>query len=435
MSVNTAYRLQADKLDSESNISLEDGVIHLYNGALKYQYNGEILPLSNHSLTSGQLIFVSTASDFPAAVGGVITLLPNVTYFITSDIDLLGDRLVGASDTTLIGGSSENCTLTSTGLGVGVALFTTEWTTPIRHISFVNVDTAIDINGVTNAPLALDWTGVNFLNVPNVGTISTCDNLIFSKGAFLNSQGLILTGTIGTIGFDNSIFAGTGTAGNIIYLDASCIVTRRFRITYSSFIDFSVTIGINVSASATISAERYILDTVNFSGGGTYLSGVTQTSNKALFTSCVGISNTAVNGQIYMQSNATATTIEVISTFYKVAGTTTASSDNEKYTATANRLTNDAVVTRKYLIQCNLSFDSTTGNVCEFGFYDSVLSGIRTPSKTKATANSAGRAENVSFSCVVSHVQGDYLEIHCSNTSGANDITVSDMNFVITEIK
>ena len=383
----------------------------------------------------GNLVFVDAKDKLPTAVGGVITLLANVTYFITTNIDLLGDRLVGASNTTLIGGSSENCTLTSTGLGVGIALFTTEWTTPIRHISFIDVDTAISINGVTNDPVALDWTGVNFLNVPNVGTISTASNFIFSKGAFLNSQGLIFTGTIGTIGIDNSLFVGTGSVGDIICLDASCIITRRFRIIYSSFVDFATTIAINVDVSATISAERYILDTINFSGGGTYLSGVTQTSNKALFTSCVGIDNTSVNGQIYMKGNATTTTIALSNTFYKVLGTTSASADNQKYIATSNRLTNDAVVTRKYLIQCTLSFDSTTGNVCEFGFYDSVLSAVRTPSRTTATANASGRAENVSFSCVVSHVQGDYLEIHCANTSGANNITVSDMNFVITEIK
>jgi hypothetical protein len=386
-------------------------------------------------LSSGDIIFISTASDFPAAVGGVITLLPNVTYFIISDIDLNGDRLVGASDTTLIGGSSENCTLTSTGLGVGVALFTTEWTTPIRHIAFVNVDTAIDINGVTNAPVALDWTGLNFLNVPNIGTVSTCDNLIYSKGAFLNSKGLRLTGTIGTVGLDNSIFVGTGDAGNIIELDASCIITRRFRIVYSSIVNFGSTVGINVNVNTTIPVETYILDTVNFAGGGTYLSGVTQTSNKSLFINSVGIDNTSVNGQIYMQDNASATTISVANTFYKVVGTTSASSDNQKYTATDNRLTNDAAVTRKYLIQCTLSFNGTNGNVCEFGFYDSVLSAIRTPSRTTATANAAGRAENVHFSCVVSHVQGDYLEIWCANTSSTNDITVSDMNFVITEIK
>jgi len=127
--------------------------------------------------------------------------------------------------------------------------------------------------------------------------------------------------------------------------------------------------------------------------------------------------------------------VSATNTFYKVLGTTTASADNAKYTHTNNRLTNDASIRRKYLIHCSLSFNSGNNHVCKFGFYDSVLSAIRTPSRTKGTANGSGRADSVSFSCVVSHIQGDYLEIHCANNTSAQNITVSDMNFLITEIK
>lgn len=382
---------------------------------------------------SGDIVFVGSKDDLPTASGGVITLADNVTYFFTNDLDLTGDRLVGGSDTTLIGGSSENCTITSTGLGVGVALFTTEWTTPIRHISFTDVDTAISISGVTNAPVALDWTGVNFVNIPNIGTISTCDNWIFSKGAILSSKGLVFTGSVGTIGIDNSIFVGSGAAGNIIELDASCTVTRRFRIIYSSVVAFGSTVGIDVDASATIPTEGFILDTVNFSGGSTYLGGVDNTSNKTLFVNCVGITNTSVNGQMYMQNNLVLTTITDTTNFFKVAGTTTASADNQKYSHTNNRLTNEAEIERKYRISCTLSFSSGNNNICEFGFYDSKLGGIRTPSRTLSTANAAGRAESIHFECVVQHSAGDYIEIHARNTSAVVDIDVTDMNVVITQ--
>lgn len=381
----------------------------------------------------GNIVFVGSKDDLPTAVAGVITLADNVTYFFTNDLDLNGDRLVGGSDTTLIGGSSENCTITSTGLGVGVALFTTEWTTPIRHISFTDVDTAISISGVTNAPVALDWTGVNFVNVPNIGTISTCDNWIFSKGAILNSKGLVFTGSVGTIGIDNSIFVGSGAAGNIIELDASCTVTRRFRIIYSSVVAFGSTVGIDVDASATIPTEGFILDTVNFSGGSTYLGGLDDTSNKSLFVNCVGITNTSVNGQMYMQNNLVLTTITDTTNFFKIAGTTTASADNQKYSHTNNRLTNEAEIERKYRISCTLSFSSGNNNICEFGFYDSKLGGIRTPSRTLSTANAAGRAESIHFECVVQHSAGDYIEIHARNTSAVVDIDVTDMNVVITQ--
>jgi hypothetical protein len=193
--------------------------------------------------------------------------------------------------------------------------------------------------------------------------------------------------------------------------------------------------GINFNASVTIPDESYILDTVNFGGGGTYLTGVGVTSNDALFINCVGIVNSAVNGQLYMQANATATTIANTTDFVKVAGTTTASADNSKFSHSDNRLTCDATISRKYLIQANLAFTAGNGNVCEFGFYDSQLVGIRTPSRTKSTANAAGRAEGVNFFCVLEMSSGDFLEVHARNTSAVTNITVEQMNFVITEIK
>jgi hypothetical protein len=370
----------------------------------------------------------------PSAVGGIVTLQAGKTYLISEPIDLQGDRIVAGGVCNLFGTSSETASITSTGLGVGVPLLTSDFTIVLESITIKNVDTAIAIDGNVNL-VALDWRNVNFENVPNVGVINTCDNFIFDTSAFLGAQGLRFTGTIGTVAMNNSLFRGLGSAGKIIELDASCTITRRFRIIYSSVVAFGSTVGIDVNTSAIIPIEAYILDTVNFSGGSSYLSGVDNTNNKALFVNCVGITNTAVNGQLFMQNNATATTISNTSDFFKIEGTTTASPDNAKFTHSDNRLTCDAVIQRKYLIQCTLSFAAGATNVCEFGFYDSQLVAVRTPSRTKATANAGGRAENVNFVCVVSMKQGDFLEVWAKNTSATTNITVDQLNFVITEIK
>lgn len=383
----------------------------------------------------GNWNFITQKSDLPTPVSGVITLPADQTWVIAGDIDLTGDRLDLAGITTIIGGSSETSYITSTGLTAGTALLTTTWTLAMQFVTFRDVDTLFDIDGSINPPLALDWTGVNFLNVPNVGIVNTCDNFVYTKGAFLNSKEFVFDGTHGTIAFNNSLLQGDGAAGDIVRIPATAVITRRFRIIYSSVIAFGSTNGININAATTIPDEGFILDTVNFGGGSTYLPGIGTTSNKALFIRCVGITNTAVNGQMYMQNNATATVVSVVNTFYKALGTTTPSPDNSKYLHSNNRLTNDATIARDYLIQCNLSFTSGNNNVCEFGFFDSKLGGIRVPSRTKSTANAAGRAENISFFCVVSHSQGDYIEIHVANTSATNNITVTDMNVVITEIR
>jgi hypothetical protein len=377
---------------------------------------------------------VNGREDFPDPIDGVIYLEQDKTYIISGFVDLNGNRLVTNGVCNLFGYSSETSYLTSTGLAEGVALITSEWTIVIEKLTIVDVDTAISIDGNTRL-VSLDWKAVNFIDVTNVGTINTCDNFIFDTGAFLGAQGLKFTGEIGTVALNNSLFRGLGSAGNIIELDADCVITRRFRVIYSSIIAFGSTVGIHVNTDAIIPTEAYILDTINFSGGSTYLSGVAVNTNKTLFKSCVGIKNTSVNGQLYMRGNSTATVIDNTTNFVKAAGTTLPSDDNEKYNHSNNRLTNNAVIQRKYLIQCTLSFDSGATDVCQFGFYDSKLDDIREPSITPATANAAGRAESVNLHCVVSHSQNDYIELWVRNTSGARNITVSNMNMIISEIK
>jgi hypothetical protein len=390
---------------------------------------------SSDTGTLSAITYVSSLGDLPTPSGGVITLLADHTYYFIGTVDLAGNRMVGALNTCILGSSSENAFITSTGLGTGVALFTSEWTTPIRHVSFKDVDTCLAISGATNAPLALDWTGVNFVNIPHVGTINTCDNFIFNKGSFLGAQGLVFTGSVGTFSIADSLLRGLGSAGSLVEINAGATITRRFRVTYSSVVAFGSTTGLDVSDSATINTESFILDTVSFSGGSTYLPGVSTSSNKSLFSNCTGIVNTSVNGQAYMRNNSTATTVSALNTFYKITGTTTPSADNAKYDHSNNRLTNAAAVERKYLIQCTLSFTSGTNDVCEFGFYDSKLGAIREPSRTTGTANSAGRLENLTLACVVQHSSGDYIEMHCANTSSVADITVDSLNLLITEIR
>jgi hypothetical protein len=415
-------------LDSTDSLYLDDATSDVPKKILYSDFTSSI----STNIATGNIIFVTTKTDLPTAVSGVITLEANKTYFFTTIVDLTGDRLVCAANTTILGGSSENCVIKSTGLSSSTALITSVYSLPIRNITITH-GTALNLDG-DGTTTALDWFGVNFTDCATIGTIKDYTNFIMQDSAFLNSGGLTLDGTIGTIGFTQCLFdLATTTTG--ITIASTCNITRRFRIIYSSFVTLSGETSINVSSSATIGNERYILDTINFSGGGTYIAGVDQTSNKSLFVNCVGITNTAVNGQLYMQGNTTATTISASNTFYKASGTTTASSDNSKYTHANNRLTNDAAISRKYLIQCVLSFNSSANDVCEFGFYDSKLSAVRTPSRTKATANASGRAESVSFTCVVSHNNGDYLEIHCSNTSGARNITIDQLNFIVTEIK
>jgi hypothetical protein len=380
---------------------------------------------------SGNVVEIAELSDFPTPdINDEIHLLANTAYYIKNHIDLNNSQLVCDGICAIFGSSSETSSLTSKSVN---AMITSAFTLPIQNISLTS-PIALDLDATANPDQALDWDAVNFVNCPIVGTIKNYGNFILTKSSFLNSSNLTFDGTVGTIGVDGCLF-NAATGGTAFILPATLTITRRFRLLYSAFVILAGETGIDFNAGVTVPDEAYILQNISFAGGGTYLSGINSTSNKALFNDCTGIVNTSVNGQIYMNNNATVTPIAVVSTFYKAEGVTTASPDNSKYTATDNRLTNDSAIARKYAIFCNLSFTSGNNNVCEFGFYDSKLGGVRLPSRTKGTANAAGRAENIGFMCVVQHAQGDYLEIWCANDTGSTDITVTDMNFVITEIR
>lgn len=376
------------------------------------------------------IVFVTRKSDFPSPVNGIITLEDNKTYFISKVIDLNGDRIISGQNTNLIGGSSEVSRIKSTGL-ISEALISSEWSLPMRNIT-LEANIALNLDANLNSNQALDFSGVNFTNCATVGIIKNYTNFIMVDSAFLSSSNLTFDGSIGTIGFSGTLFVGIA-GQTIINCPSTLILTRRFRLIYSSFVVFGGATGIYFDNNVDVLPESYILDTINFSGGATYLSGVDNTSNKSLFVNSVGIINTSVNGQMYMIDNTVETVISNSSIFYKVEGVTSASIDNSKYLHSNNRLTCDATIERKYLIQCTLSFNSNTNNVCEFGFYDSKLGSVRIPSRTKATANSSNRAENVTFSCVVNHSQGDYIEVYVRNTSNTNNTTITDMNIVITQ--
>lgn len=156
----------------------------------------------------------------------------------------------------------------------------------------------------------------------------------------------------------------------------------------------------NVSASATIPNEGYILDTVNFSGGGTYITGVQYNDNKALFNNCKPIDNTGNIAQYYMTGNATATTISLVDTFYKVAGVSTAGTYVEKFTITDNRATYDGSLVGFYKITAFVTFASGNNNIIRARI---AKNGTTTASsESKSTANTGGRSENLPTADIVS---------------------------------
>ena len=423
---NVRYKL-VTSLDGTESIYLDDASSDIPK---KISYTNFSTSISTN-IATGNIVFVASKSDLPTAVSGVITLLSNITYYITDTIDLTGDRIVASQNTVILGASSENCYLKSTGLSSSTALITSVYSLPIRNVSFTHGKVFdLDGDGVTTA---LDWFGINFVDCATIGTIKDYTNFVMGDSAFLNSSGLTFNGSIGTIAFGNCLF-DTSSGGTAIILPSTLTVTRRFRIIYSSFVTLSGETSINVSTSATISDERYILDTVNFSGGGTYISGVTQTSNKTLFTNCVGIQNTSTRGFYYMVNNTTDTPIGVpnVNVWVKALGTTTADSNNSKFTHTNNRLTYTGAFNTSFLVSVNTAVRAGASNQnISIGIAKNGT--ILSNSEMTIRTSTSNQEHPGSTQYQIDLITNDYVELFVKNTQ-STDVRVSDLNFSVVKI-
>jgi hypothetical protein len=380
-------------------------------------------------LPDPELKFVNNKNDLPSPVSGVITLDDNVTYFITKTIDLTGDRLVASVNTTIIGGSSENCFLISTGLDANTALITSNYSLPMRHLSITH-GRALNLDATGNSTAALDWLGVNFTNCATVGTIKSYSNFIMSDCALLSSANMTFDGTIGTVGFVNCLFSGVAGQTTLNF-PSTLTITRRIRAIYSSFVAFAGATAIYLDPSASIPVESYILDTINFSGGATYTGGVTYTDNKAFFSNCKGVVNSSAIGQTYFSNNTVQNTIATQNVFEKIEGTTTPSSINQKFSHSDNRLTYTGGLARSFKVTSFVSANSVTTNSVTILVRIAKNGVTIAESEAQATTSATGRNESFPSQAIVEMTTNDFIEIFITNATNGNSLLVTELNVVI----
>lgn len=391
--------------------------------------NGNFSELYGLIGTSSSFSFVNSADDFPAAVAGVRVLPAGSAYYLTTAVDLQGDRIECDGKCAIVGSSPEISQITSTGLASGTALITSTFSLTLSNVQIEEVGTALDLNASSNSDEALDWTSVNFLNVDTVGTITTYDNFIGQLIGFLNSGGLTFAGTFETVGFDNSLFnAAPGTT--VIAFDAAAVITRRFRVDSSSFVALAGETALSVPDTITIPTDGYILNGVNFSGGGTYQTGIVVDSLASNFNDCIGITNTTYAGEITMQGNATETVISSTGVAVKVLGTTVLNAITQKFTMPANnRLTYVGAQTKTFKVAISVSF--TSNNNKKIGFFVAKNGSLILSSEAYFTSSNGSAALNVQS--LVTMETDDYIELFVENDTDTSNVTVETMSMIITE--
>jgi hypothetical protein len=275
---------------------------------------------------------------------------------------------------------------------------------------------------------------VNFTGCATVGTIKGYGNVVMLVCGLLGSANLTFDGSIGTVALDNTLLSGIA-GQTIIRFPASFVSTRRIRLTYCAVNVPAGGVGIHLDGAATVAVERHILDTVEFSGPGTAISGVSADDNKALFTNCVGVKNTGATCSIYMVSNATATTIGAAGTFYKIDGTSTAGANVQRFsTAVTNRMTYTGASADLFYVALFVAI--TTGNSQDISvrIAKNGVTLVDSQGGVETTVASAGRRFGISCQAIVQMDPNDYVEPFVANLTSTTAVTGKDMTFTISRV-
>lgn len=376
---------------------------------------------------------INSVNGFPTPINGIIYLPANSSWIINSNIDLLGNRIECLGNVAIYGISSETSSLYSD-LGDGVALLTTSYTLPIHNLTLGCSTNARIFNLSSDSSNGLDFNymniGSNTLTAGEIGIIENYGNAIFTTCAFLrHTDGLTFTGTIGTIGIFNSIFTAVSDlqSGNAhIYLHSALTITRRFRIIYSSLVLNTGRIGIDYQ-SPTIPNESFILGTVNFSFAGTYVNGIDHLSNITLWKDNIGIINTFISGEVFLQENTTTTTIASSGVFYLISGTTTTNSNTlSRFTHNGScRLTYTGTRSVSVYFGLQASLEGSTNRDCHIALGKNGT--VITTSEMATRLQGTGNPIFVATSQIIILTTNDYVEAFIRNDTDTTSILVEDL--------
>lgn len=381
------------------------------------------------TLAGSNVVNISSVSDFPDPIVGVITLLPGTFYYITGPIDLMGSRLVLGLDTVLQGTASRIASITSTGLGIGIPMITSIYGTDITNLSLFDVDTLWDLQS-SSSFYFLNFENINVFNVPNVGLISGYISVIATTGGFTNCLGLRFDGTMSLVSFLNFVFASDAAAsGTLITVEPTSTFVNKFVIDSCILRAGAGKTIINFSTSASIRDSGYILLQNFFDGLATYQTGVTANDNKSSFNNNVGIDNTRSLGGFYLSAETATTVVEDVWT--KALGTTTANPVNSKFTsATNNRLVYTGSFTEVFAVNISVNLIGNINNNVNVGIS---LNGAN-PSAISTIANSLDGGAKGSTYVNTFYQQlntGDYLEIWIRNNTSSFNVTAIQLSLSV----
>lgn len=377
------------------------------------------------------LVYVSALSDLPTPTGNVITLDGTKMYVFSGIIDI-SPNYINLNGANLRGTDpSKDGVMSSVSGGVlrstNVSVFMENFAVIPASASSKGYDFA-DATGTKFCNL---FTGCSVIEMGTstlgVGQISGFLAITTIKNYWNCKDGIKITGNVGKFASAFNFIIGVTDGCGIEFLAGTTI--NDIDLSNNYFIYTGQT-GVKVNVGATVDRGR--MTTNMFRGVGTYISGFNSYAPAWDMRQNTYIPNTRAIGSIYMTDNATATSLPLLSTYYKIAGTTIAGKQ-QRFTATTNRLTYNGKdsITSKILVVIGAKAPATNSDFSIVILKNGVV--ITSPNASMAAASN-NQSFQLTLSTEIDLGTNDYIEVFIrKNNINTSTITVEELQFRVTD--
>jgi hypothetical protein len=131
-------------------------------------------------------------------------------------------------------------------------------------------------------------------------------------------------------------------------------------------------------------------------------------------------------------SSASVTTVAQSDTWYKLNTSTTQGNQRDGLVHSNNRITWTGTTTRVFKLEGIVSATSGNNNQVHVAFFKN--DNLHPCSEQEVTTSGSGRASNVAFQCLIQLAQNDYIEVWTKNATGATNITLNNVNVIVTQL-
>ncbi len=416
-----------------------DAIVRPANGLQIYNTTNNSIDIYQNTrwghLNSGHIaaniIYVDSLGDLPSPSGGGITLDGSKLYIFSGFVNISPNYL-NLNGASLRGMDPGRDGIMSTVAG-GI-LRSTNVSVYMDNIAVIPLSTstkAYDFSDATGTKFCNLFSGCSVVEVGipslGVGQVSGFNTITIALNYWSCKDGIKVTGAVGKfVANYNFITSITGGYG----MEFLAGLTINDVDLSNNYFIYSGATGVKVNAGAVIDRGR--MTTNMFRGVGTYLTGFDSYSPGWQMVSNTNIPNSRSFCFEYMNDNVTATSLPVVSTYYKISGTTTVSKQ-QKFTGTNNRLTytGKEAFTSKIIAVVGAK---SPANSADFSIAIA-KNGVIVPFPNGSmSASSNNQSFQITLITELDLQTNDYIEVFVrTNNNNTNTLTIGDMQFRVTD--